>query len=417
MNTFSRIGAAVRDGTTGLPKQFWWLWTSTLINRLGSFVTTFLTLYLTTERGYSISYAGLVTALYGIGGSAAALIGGVLADRAGRRTTLLISQVATAITTAALGFVENPVLVAVVAMLVGISSNAQRPAVQAMMADIVPAKDRVRAFSLNYWAINIGFAVGSSAAGLIAQHGYQLLFLIGSAATLLCGLVVFAKIPETRPAPSASGDSSGEVGIGSVARDGKFMTLVLLSFLIAMLFQQAPTSLPVSMSGEGLTSANYGLVISVNGILIVLLQIPLTRLIDNRNQGSLMLISCLLCAGGWGLTAMATSVPFYALTVGVWTLAEIIHSPTNMGLVISLSPTHARGRYQGMYSLAWQAASFVGPLLAGTTIDRFGDTTWWLSCTAVGVIAACGYYMLLRGAGSAPAQQEDRTKESALAEQ
>ncbi|KOT90809.1 transporter [Streptomyces sp. NRRL F-5755] len=413
------FGRALKDGVSGLPGQFWWLWTSTLVNRLGSFVTTFLALYLTVERGYSASYAGLVTALYGLGGAAASVLGGVFADRIGRRPTLLLSQIATALSTAALGLVEDPVAIAVVACVVGISSNASRPAVQAMIADLVPAEDRTRAFSLNYWAINIGFAVASSGAGLLARHGYQLLFLVGAGATLLCGVLVFVKLPETQPVPSAPAHGTAAPGqtkgLGTVVRDGRFMALTGLSFLIALLFQQGSTSLPLSMSQEGMSSTDYGLVISVNGLLIVLLQIPVTHLIDKRSPTALLVLSCLLCGVGWGLTAFAGSVAFYALTVGVWTLAEVIHSPTNMGLVVSLSPAQARGRYQGMYALAWQSASFVGPLLAGLAIDRFGDTAWWFACAAISIAAAAGYRLLRQGGGPTASAEAESAAPKKLA--
>lgn len=122
----------VRETVSGLPREFWWLWTSTLINRLGGFVVTFLALYLTVDRGFSASYAGLVAALYGLGGSAGAVAGGVLSDRVGRRATLLIAQTGTAVTTAVLGFVTAPVAIAVVAAALGVVSNASRPAGQAM---------------------------------------------------------------------------------------------------------------------------------------------------------------------------------------------------------------------------------------------------------------------------------------------
>lgn len=140
---------SVRSSVSGLPREFWWLWTSTLVNRLGAFVATFMVLYLTIERGYSASYAGLVVSLHGLGGVVSAVGAGVLTDRLGRRPTLLISQSSTAASVALLGFVQHPAAIAAVAFLVGLTSNASRPAVQAMMADIVKPEDRVRAFSLN----------------------------------------------------------------------------------------------------------------------------------------------------------------------------------------------------------------------------------------------------------------------------
>lgn len=145
----STLKRAVRESVSGLPRAFWWLWASTLINRLGAFVATFMALYLTLDRGYSASYAGLVASLHGLGGVVSSVAGGVMTDRLGRRPTMLIAQVSTAVSVAVLGFMEHPVAIAAVAFFVGAASNASRPAVQAMMADIVRPEDRVRAFSLN----------------------------------------------------------------------------------------------------------------------------------------------------------------------------------------------------------------------------------------------------------------------------
>ncbi|MFK0265516.1 MDR family MFS transporter [Streptomyces angustmyceticus] len=411
-----RLRRAARESVSGLPRQFWWLWTSTLINRLGSFVATFLALYLTVERGYSASYAGLVGALYGLGGVISSVGAGVLTDRLGRRPTMLIAQLSTAASVALLGFMAHPVAIAVVAGVVGMATNASRPAVQAMMADLVAPEDRVRAFSLNYWAINLGFAVSSTAAGLIARHGYTALFLGESALVLVCALVVFRKLPESRPAAGAPDGPGGAVGpapapvsLLTVVRDGRFMTVVGLNLLLALIFQQAYVSMPVSMGRGGFSSADFGLVIAVNGILVVLLQIPVTRCIEHRSPAMLLVGSSLLAGYGFGLTALAGSVAMYALAVTVWTLGEIINSPTQMGLVVRLSPLHGRGRYQGMYALSWSIATLAAPLLGGMVIDHYGADALWAGCAAVGTVAAMGYALLLRslpgrtGAAGAPA--------------
>jgi MFS family permease len=391
---------------SGLPRTFWWLWTSTLVNRLGGFVVTFLALYLTLDRGYSATYAGLVASLYGLGGAVGAVVGGVLTDRVGRRSTMLLAQVAAAACTATLAYAHGQVAIAAVATAIGVASSASRPAVQAMMADVVPAADRVRAFSLNYWAINIGFAVSSAAAGLIASQGYFWLFLGDAFMTLLCALVIYAKVPESMPAhePAASGERLGDaagrgdsrVGLGVVLRDRRFMAFVALTFLLGTVTQQGATTLSVDMGRQGFTASEYGLVIGLNGLLIVLLQIPLTRLVERRSVATLLTAGTLLMGWGFGLTAFAGSVAFYAFTVAVWTVGEILHAPASMSLVADLSPAHARGRYQGMYSLAWPAASFAGPLLGGVALDRWGGGVVWGACALVGTVAGAGYWLLLR---------------------
>ncbi|MFE7184975.1 MDR family MFS transporter [Streptomyces erythrochromogenes] len=403
---------AARESVSGLPRAFWWLWTSTLVNRLGAFVATFMTLYLTLDRGYSASFAGLVVALHGLGGVISSLVAGVMTDRLGRRPTLLAAQASTAFSVALLGFMEHPAAIAAVALLVGMTSNASRPAVAAMMADIVRPEDRVRAFALNYWAINLGFAVSATAAGLIAEYSYLAGFLGEAGLTLACAVLVYVKLPESRPerggagAADGSGGSGGsvdkggaepEIGLGSVLRDGRFMGVVGLSFLISLIFTQGSVGLPVAMGSAGFSPGDYGLVIAVNGFLIVALQIPVTRLIEHRDPQKLLVVSALLAGYGFALTAFAGPVWAYALTVCVWTLAEIVNSPTQMGLVVRLSPVHGRGRYQGVYTMSWAVAALVAPLMAGFMIDRWGADWLWATTGVLGTVAAVGYWLLMRG--------------------
>ncbi|MFE4912499.1 MDR family MFS transporter [Streptomyces sp. NPDC056652] len=421
---------AVRESVSGLPREFWWLWTSTLVNRLGAFVATFMALYLTLDRGYSASYAGLVASLHGLGGVISSLVAGVMTDRFGRRPTLLIAQSSTAASVALLGFMREPAEIAAVAFLVGMASNASRPAVQAMMADIVKPEDRVRAFSLNYWAINLGFAISSAGAGFVAQYSYLAGFLGEATMTLACAVLVFLKLPESRPergpggapARTAAGKNAGagagtrtgtgteiggeagtaappeaKIGLGTVLRDGRFMSVVSLSFVVSLIFQQGFVGLPVAMGADGFTSADYGFAIAVNGVLIVVMQIPVTRFIQHRDPRRLLIVSSLLAGYGFGLTAFAGSIAVYALTVCVWSLAEIVNAPVQTGLVVRLSPVHGRGRYQGMYTMSWSVAALVAPLMSGLVIDRFGAAWLWGACAALGTVAGAGYWLLMRG--------------------
>ncbi|MER5933791.1 MFS transporter [Streptomyces sp. NPDC002054] len=405
---------AARESVSGLPRAFWWLWASTLVNRLGAFVATFMTLYLTQDRGYSASFAGLVVALHGLGGVISSLVAGVMTDRLGRRPTLLAAQASTAFSVALLGFMEHPAAIAAVALLVGMTSNASRPAVQAMMSDIVRPEDRVRAFALNYWAINLGFGVSAVAAGFVAEYNYLAGFLGEAALTLVCAVLVFVKLPESRPERDLSADAVAEpeVRLGTVLRDGRYMGVVGLSFLISLIFTQGSVGLPVAMGEAGFTPGDYGLVIMVNGLLIVLLQIPVTRFIEHRDPQRLLVVSALLAGYGFAMTAFAGSIAVYALTVCIWTLAEIVNSPTQMGLVVRLSPLHGRGRYQGVYTMSWSVAALVAPLMAGFVIDRYGAGWLWGATGVLGTVAAVGYWVLMRGLPSeapapAPAPEPD----------
>ncbi|MFJ9035044.1 MDR family MFS transporter [Streptomyces sp. NPDC102406] len=390
---------AAKESVAGLPRAFWWLWTSTLVNRLGGFVLTFLALYLTAQRGFSAAYAGLVASLIGLGGVIASMLGGVLADRLGRRPTLLGAQLATAVTVAVLAFVRDPVSIAVTGFAFGLASNASRPAIQAMMADIVRPEDRVRAFSLNYWAINLGFAISSVYAGFLVAHSYTLGFLVEAVMTLACACVVFVKVKESRPERTVVAGAAPRttVTMGTVLRDRRFMLMVGLSFLVAVVFTQSSVGLPIVMGQEGFSSADVGLVAAVNGVIIVALQIPLTRFIERRDPGRLLTVSSLLIGYGFALTAFAGSLAAYALTVAVWTLGEMVNAPTQSGLVARLAPAEGRGRYQGVYTTSWSAAALVAPLAGGWVLDSAGAGWLWAGCAVLGTGTAVGYWALMRG--------------------
>ncbi|MCX5384829.1 MFS transporter [Streptomyces sp. NBC_00083] len=395
-------------GTTAagpvLPRAFWWLWTATLVNRLGGFVVVFLSLYVTLDRGYSASFAGLVTTLYGVGGAVGAVVGGLLADRLGRRATLLGAQLLCAVGTGALAFTQGRAALAATACLVGLAGNASRPVVQAMVADMVTAKARVRAFSLVYWAVNIGVAVSAALAGVLAQHGYTLLFLGEAAVTVVCALTVYHAVPETRPDPARQGndadpgaDAGADADAGKLSRRRRFTAFVAVTFLVALLMQEVSTALPLTMTREGLSARDYGLVISLNGLLVVALQLPVSRILARFGPAGPLALGTLLLGGGLGMTAMAGSLTAYALTVVVWTVGEILLAPTAMAAVADLVPGHANGRYQGMYSFAWSSAACVAPAASGYALDTVGPTPLWAGSAMLGALAAAGYFLILRG--------------------
>jgi MFS family permease len=163
-----------------------------------------------------------------------------------------------------------------------------------------------------------------------------------------------------------------------------------------MVFQQGSVGLPVAMGEAGFSPAEYGMAIAVNGVMIVALQIPVTRFIEHRDPRRLLIVSSVLAGYGFALTAFAGSLGVIALTVCVWTLAEIVNAPTQTSLVVRLSPVHGRGRYQGMYTMSWSVAALVAPLLSGFVIDRFGAAWLWGLCAVVGTVAGVGYAVLMR---------------------
>ncbi|ALO09966.1 major facilitator superfamily permease [Streptomyces venezuelae] len=393
---------SARATVSGFPQGFWWLWLSTLVNRTGAFVLTFLSLYLTQELGHSAWFAGLVVALHGLGGVAGSPLGGLLTDRWGRRPTMVTMHLAAAACSAALAVVTSAWAIATAVLLMGVAMQAVRPSINATIADMVPAHDVRRAYALNYWALNLGFAIASIAGGAAAFLGYRTLFVVDAVATVLCAVIVFLRLPETRP--QAAVDKRGEpvaeekVSMLTVLRDAPFRTLVLLNLLVCLVFTAPWIGLPLTMAGEGLPPSSYGMVIAVNGIVIVGFQLLVNKLTDKRSPVLLLTLSALLFAFGTGATALAGSSVAFAATVIVWTVGEMIHVPTNAAATARLAPEHARGRYQGVMGMSWAVAGFVAPVAAGAIVGGPGPDVLWTATAAIGVLAAVGYYTRLRKA-------------------
>ncbi len=373
-----------------LPRTYWLLWAGTLVNRLGSFVVVFLSLYLTKSRGLTVEAAGLVVSLYGAGSMLGGLTGGVLADRIGRRATLLLALAGGSTAMVALGLARELWLIAALAPLVSFLTDIHRPAVAAMVADLVPPPNRQRAYGLLYWAINLGFAVASVVAGLLARIDYLILFIGDAATTAAYAAVVWRFIPESRPTetPRETG------GLLEALANRTFVLFLGLALMLALVFFQHMATLPLDMGAHGHDEWAYGKVVAVNGLLIVLLQPAMTRALAGFPRGPVLAAATAATGIGFGLYAVVSSVPLYALGVALWTLGEIASSPLQSVIVADLAPPHARGRYQGLYTMTWGLAFFLGPALGSWVLGRWSAPALWLGCVGLCLVTAVGYLAL-----------------------
>lgn len=393
----------------GLPTEFWYVWAGTLLNRMGSFIVPFLAVYLTDERKLSTAQAGLIVSLFGLGALVASPVGGLLADKLGRKATMLLGLLPAAVAMAGLGLSREPEMIAVMTFGVGFTSELFRPAVAAFVADVVPPEDRVRAYAALYWAANLGFSVAPVIAGIVAGYSYLALFLADAVTTALYAGLVIWKVRETRPvvdapaerneaAAAAQPQSWGYVrkvwqrmGFSEVARDGVFLSFVGLVLLLALIFFQHITTLPLEMRAHGISPRTFGFIIAVNGILIVLFQPSVARWVHRYRRSHVLAVAALLTGVGFGVNAWADVAALYVLGVVIWTLGEIAHAPVASALVADLAPTHARGRYQAVFSMAFGSAFFAGPALGSLVMQRFGPNALWLGCLGLGALIAVGH--------------------------
>ncbi|MGN9776094.1 MFS transporter [Micromonospora sp. H33] len=403
----------LHDTAGGLPATFWYLWAGLLINRAGAFAMLFLSLYLTEARGASEGLAGTMVGAYGLGGAAGVLLGGVLADRWGRRATLLAAHLGTTALMVALAFSRHLLLIAVLSALVGVAHSMPSPAFVAAIVDVVPEERRSRAFNLQFWAFNLGMAVASLLAGVLAEASFVALFLVDAGATLIAALVIAVKVPETLPDTrrarragwpdrarqagrarqadrAGRTDRAGRVrrpGLHTALTDRVFLIFVGLTFVLAVLTMQTSTIMPLAMRADGLRPSAYGAVMALGGVLIVVGQLFVPRLIDRHRKDHVLAVSTALLAAGFAALAVADDLWVYLVAAVVWTVGQMLAAPPNAQINADLAPPELRARYQSVFYLAFPAASFVAPTLGGVSLQYLGERHW-LIVGALGLLAA-----------------------------
>ncbi|WP_455381162.1 MFS transporter [Salinispira pacifica] len=396
---FASIRNRVSSFIAELPPVYWLLWVGTLVNRVGGFLAPFLSLYLTGDRGIPIAQAAFVVSLFGAGSFLGRIVGGALCDRTGRKPVLLLSFLVTPGIVIGVGLARELVYLGIETLLLGFFTDLYRPAVSAAVADVVPAERRIRAFGYLYWAINLGAAIAPILGGLMARSSYFLLFAGDAATTLLFGIIVLLRLPETQPAGIRHSRSTVRVPVRRLAMIGEQPVLLLftgLTFLFAVVYSQCASTLPIAMVRHGVGPSGYGLVISFNGLLIVLLGIPASRAAERWRRFPAVAVASILLGVGFGLGAFGGSLALYSVSVVIWTLGEIVNASVAPAIVAELARPEVQGLFQGIYGSAWGLAFFAGPALGGWIFERFGNAAIWSAAMAVCLLAACGYLLLSR---------------------
>lgn len=383
------LRARLHAATGGLSPVFWVLWWGVLVNRAASFVVGFLALFLVRERGYGESAAGQVLALYGLGGMVASLAGGALADRVGRRVTMVASLALNAAAVGGLAAVRAPWLIAAVTLIAGAAGQMYPPALNAAVADVVPFAERPRAFGLVYWAANVGFGFGYALAGVVGTHSLPALFALDAATTCAFALLVALKVPETRPAGLEHDPVLA--GLRRVLADGPFLGFLGLHLVALLVFTQWEVVFPLDVAAHGVGPGGYAFLLWLNCAGAVLLQPLLGPWLRGKDSARILACSALLFGLGYGLNTLEGGLPLYAVGVALWTLGEVLGFPAASTLTADLAPPALRGRYQGVFVTTWGAAFALSPLLSSALAAWAGARTVWLACLAAGALAALGH--------------------------
>ncbi|MER5761004.1 MFS transporter [Streptomyces sp. NPDC002082] len=369
----------------GLPPLVWTLFAGSVVNRLGYLVTPFL-VFLLADRGITGSDISFVLGALGAGHLLGPALGGLLADRIGRRPTMLIGLVGSAVAQGALFLAPGLWTMAASALLLSTAGATVGPAAFALLADSVDTGWRQRAYALFNWGVNIGTAVAGVLGGFLAAHGYWLLFAVDAGSALIYATVVATRLRE--PARTAPTKASGGLGYGVVLRDRLMLLLLPLLGIQLFVYSLTEVALPLAVRDSGLSPAVYGALAAVNAVLVVALQPFVTARLSGLPQLPVQAAGGALIAAGVALTGLADSVTGYVVSVVVWSLGEVAVAGIAASLVADLAPADARGRYQGAFSWTWGLARFSALTLGVALYTGVGAAALWWGALAAGLLAA-----------------------------
>lgn len=365
------------------PRPVWILFAGVFLNKFGTFVVPFLTIYLT-RRGFTATEAGLAFGAYGIGRVAAGVLGGHLADTIGRRNTILVSMISAAITMVLLSQAESLAAITFLTACVSLTGEMYVPACAAMLADLTPPHQRVTAFSTYRMAFNAGWAFGPAVAAFLAAHSFTWLFIGDAISSLLFAAIAWKWLPRLR---SATKEASWSESVGVIIRDGRFRQIALATLFIGLALHQVVSTFGLHVTSLGFSDATYGALLSFNGLLVLCCELSLTRVTSRYPARMMMATGYALMGGALTLNTIFHSVPTLFLVMTILTLGEMTFAPVATAYVSGLAPANMRGRYIGGWAMANSLAMALAPNI-GLLLFSWKSAALWLFCGVTAIIAA-----------------------------
>ncbi len=398
MRQYRRLTAIMNE----YPRDFWTLVGASFIDHVGgALLFPFFTLYLTRKFNIGMSTVGVIFFIFTVAGMVSRTVGGALADRMGRKAILLFGLVFSAISTLWMGSVERIELFFPGAIIIGLLSDVGAPAREAMVADLLPEKQRADGFGILRVVMNLAVTIGPAIGGLLAAQSYMLLFISDAVTSLITAVIIYLILPETRPADSSDETKESMMttfaGYGKIMRDGFFMAFIGASILTVIVYSQMNSTLgPYLRDVHGIPEQGFGYILSLNAAMVVLFQFAITRRITKYPPMLIMALGSILYAFGFAMYGWVSEYSLFLLAMVIITVGEMVHVPVSQALVARIAPEDMRGRYMAMFGLSWAIPFAIGPFFAGLIMD-YGDPRWvWLGAGIIGLIATLIFIILRR---------------------
>jgi MFS family permease len=388
------------------PRKFWVVVAVSFIDRIGqTLLFPFFALYITRKFQVGMTEAGLILGLFSIFALIGGMIGGALTDRFGRRRLILFGLIFSAISTLSLGWVNQFALLFPLAVVIGLLSDIAGPAHGALIADLLPERQRQEGFGLLRVVANLSWIIGPTIGGYVANRSFFALFVLDAVISCLVAVLFYLLVPETKPEGHAE-QAHGSVlqtfqGYRLVVRDYAFMAFLVAGMLMGVVYQQMYHSLSVYLRDHhGIAPQGYGFLLTTSAITVILFQFAVTRRIKHRPPFLMMALGTLFYALGFGMFGFVSRYWLFALAVVIITAGEMIVMPTTQALAANFAPVEMRGRYMAVFGLSWMIPATVGPGAAGVILDYYNPDLLWIIGAGLCAVSALSYYALHLRLGS-----------------
>lgn len=372
---------------SGLRKEVWWLALVTLVNRAGTMVIPFMSLYLTAKLGYSLEDVGWVLTAFGLGSVVGSWLGGKLTDKLGYYPVMFWSLVLSGILFVLIQFVESFWGFCAGIFLVMLVADTFRPALFVAINRYCKPENRTRSVSLIRLAINLGFSVGPAIGGMIiANISYAGLFWIDGITCVLAALL-FVGVLNNRDSREEKMANDAKEKTQSPYRDKPYLLFVVIIMLVGFAFLQYFSTIPLYYrDGHGLTEEYVGWLMALNGLLIFVFEMPLVKYFEQPkfNVFTILFVSTLLFASSFFVLNLMNWWGMLVLGMILMSFAEILNFPFMNSFAMSRGQGSNLGAYMALFTMAFSVSHIVGHNSGMQLIDHVGfDTTWYIMTGAL----------------------------------
>jgi len=358
----------------------WVLVAARAVNRIGAFTLPFLGVVLTVEFGASLSQTGLILALFGAATIPSRLLGGQLADRLGRRRTIVLGLTGCAVAQTWIAVSDQLWSAVVATVLLGLVFEIYEPPSQAAIADVTETADRPAAYGLLGAAMAAAGVLAGLLAAALSHWDLRWLFVADAVTCAACAILVARALPADVRRDSVKASAT------TVWRDRRLLLLLGSGTVFATIYMQLVIGLPLTLLEQGLPKSGTGIILAVSAVTLILAQ-RLLR-VQHLDDFKAMTIGYVLLGAGLLVSAFAQSLSVFLIATVLWSLGDLFLLTRYLTLASGLAPDHARGRYLAVFGLSWGVAMAIAPLTVTWLLESYGPEGLWLSSAAVAVVLA-----------------------------